>query len=424
MRASHHFDVSPSCLLFEVPCSPKLDVFGLKGRSSQHGTVRKPRRVQLIARKAKIVPSVVGDGSSTTSTSAASSCVTDSTSHRMQVSSSSSGNLSSSTLSATSSVSSLPERCSSSCSPSATGSSELERYFSSCDVEALLANAAFQGKGAFGETHRVYLTGLPVPVAAAAATALDNASIIVKREMVVIVKTLLRSKNSLRQCREEEAACRGAATNTRMPFFFGAQHGPKASWLIFECVSDNPRTLTQYVRDLRLGYESMKPSEIAAFIKDIACAIGQLHSKGWLHMDLKPDNILVTKRGIFVIDLGLSCPSGKNMGYGTFGTPVYCDPVADKGCAEGKELIVEASMDWWSVGMVLLYMLVMGDFVLMIRVEGLIKSMYATEGLNRMEEVQRLLRGKRAVTDELLMLLLRLLQYDRSERRFVVELLD
>ena len=175
---------------------------------------------------------------------------------------------------------------------------------------------------------------------------------------------------------------------------------------------------------MSLGFEPMKPSEVAALIKDIACAVAQLHSKGWLHMDLKPENILVTKRGIFLIDLGLSCPSGKNMGFGSFGTPLYRDPVAFKGCAEGKGLIVDAAMAWWSVGMVLLYMLVMGDIVLMARVQGLITSKYATEGLSRLEEVQWLLLGKRGVTDELLLVLIYLLQYDRSERRFVAELLD
>ena len=423
-RALHHFDSSARCLLFERPCSPNQDVFGLKRSSQRHGNVHRPTRVQLITRNGKVVPSLVGNGSSTTSTSTASLCFTDPTTHPLQVGSSSSSSLCSSTLLATSSVSSLPECCSFSCSPSATGPSELELYFSSCDVEALLANAAFQGKGAFGEVHRVYLTGLPVPVAAADATATNNASIIVKREMVVIVKTLPRSNNSLSQCREEEAACRAAAINTHMPFFFGAQHGPKASWLIFECVCDQPQTLTQYVRNLRVGFGSMKPSEVAAMIKDIACAVAQLHSKGWLHLDLKPDNILVTNRGIFLIDLGFSCPNGKNMGFGSIGSPLYCDPVAVKGCLEGKELVVDAAMDWWSVGMVLLYMLSMGDISLMVQVTSLIKKKYAVEGLSRLEEVQRLLLGKRGITEELLMVLIMLLQYDRSQRQFVAELLE
>ena len=51
-------------------------------------------------------------------------------------------------------------------------------------------------------------------------------------------------------------------------------------------------------------------------IFDVASALDHMHKKGWVHLDLKPDNILVSKLGQFkVCDLGISVFLDKKKGF-------------------------------------------------------------------------------------------------------------
>lgn len=91
------------------------------------------------------------------------------------------------------------------------------------------------------------------------------------------------------------------------------------------------------------------------YAAQIALAIGELHSKGIAHRDLKLENILVDERGFLkVIDYGLA----KNLAEGETttsfcGTPEYLAP----------EMVSHAghdfSVDWWALG-VLIYEMTIG----------------------------------------------------------------
>ena len=91
------------------------------------------------------------------------------------------------------------------------------------------------------------------------------------------------------------------------------------------------------------------------YAAQIALAIGELHSKGIAHRDLKLENILVDERGFLkVIDYGLA----KNLAEGETttsfcGTPEYLAP----------EMVTHAghdfSVDWWALG-VLIYEMTIG----------------------------------------------------------------
>ncbi|MCK5557151.1 MAG: protein kinase, partial [Candidatus Hydrogenedentes bacterium] len=59
---------------------------------------------------------------------------------------------------------------------------------------------------------------------------------------------------------------------------------------------------------------------------EVAKAVHEMNSKGYVHADMKPDNIVVSEKGgVKIIDLGLSCPMG-TVKQRIQGTPSYMAP--------------------------------------------------------------------------------------------------
>lgn len=86
---------------------------------------------------------------------------------------------------------------------------------------------------------------------------------------------------------------------------------------------------------------------VRLYAAEIAMALGYLHSQGFLHRDMKPENILFDEKGnIRLTDFGLvkeMKPEGDSKS--TFcGTPEYMAPEMIKG------LKYDAAVDWWSLG--------------------------------------------------------------------------
>lgn len=87
-------------------------------------------------------------------------------------------------------------------------------------------------------------------------------------------------------------------------------------------------TLTEYINNSEGGFN-------ADLLYGIADAINYLHSKGWIHRDIKPDNIMLKNGDIpIIIDFGLSCSLTESTTipcHGKVGSPRYMDPlVMDK----------------------------------------------------------------------------------------------
>jgi serine/threonine protein kinase len=85
--------------------------------------------------------------------------------------------------------------------------------------------------------------------------------------------------------------------------------------------------------------------ELAELGLQLCSAVGYLHRRGWLHLDLKPDNVVAEGGIAKVLDLSLTRPPGHVAG--GLGTRQYAAPEQARGGAVG------AAADVWGIGAVL-----------------------------------------------------------------------
>jgi eukaryotic-like serine/threonine-protein kinase len=101
-------------------------------------------------------------------------------------------------------------------------------------------------------------------------------------------------------------------------------------------------TLSRLIHDRDVGLGSL---DLARLGSQLCSAVGYLHRSGYLHLDLKPSNLVVAGGLLKVLDLGLArVPGPSPAGHGT---PEYLAPEQ----ARGDD--VSAATDVWGVGGVL-----------------------------------------------------------------------
>ena len=96
-------------------------------------------------------------------------------------------------------------------------------------------------------------------------------------------------------------------------------------------------TVSALVDDRRLGV-----ADTALLGRQLVSVLGYLHRQGWVHLDVKPDNVVVQEGRAVLIDLGLATRPGRiERGMGTDG---YAAPEQDAGGT------VSPAADVWGLG--------------------------------------------------------------------------
>jgi tetratricopeptide (TPR) repeat protein len=120
-------------------------------------------------------------------------------------------------------------------------------------------------------------------------------------------------------------------------------------YLVLELLE--PPTLAQRLREIAAP---MQRTEFAARAVALCEAVSAIHSSGYLHLDLKPENVFLTAEDVRLIDFGLARPvHERGDRSGAFaGTAEYASP---EQCEERQDLDVRA--DVYALGVLLFEML-------------------------------------------------------------------
>ncbi len=163
----------------------------------------------------------------------------------------------------------------------------------------------------------------------------------------VAVKTLRREyrddpETRARFRREARLLAFLAHPNVVRVFDFVEDHG--ATWVVLEQLSGRS------VKDLIAERGAMPPAEAAKVLDQAAAALGHLHGRGLVHLDVKPQNLQLAQDGrIKLIDFGLAQAAGgaqQAIGGRTFGTAAYLAP--EQACGEP----IEVATDVYALGCV------------------------------------------------------------------------
>ena len=151
--------------------------------------------------------------------------------------------------------------------------------------------------------------------------------------------------------REAQAVAAFRHPNVVQVFDYDVQDA--ISYMVLELLEGD--SLKTRLRDYRIRGESMPLGEVVRILLDVLDGLAHAHSEGMVHRDIKPGNILLTKRGRAVIaDFGIAQMVGgtrHTLPGALVGTMDYIAP------EQGLESQSDARSDIYSLGVVLYEML-------------------------------------------------------------------
>lgn len=172
---------------------------------------------------------------------------------------------------------------------------------------------------------------------------------------LVALKLLPRGEESEARLRRfsREAQAASALSHPHVAHLYEIGHEGDLHFLTMEYVEGKP--LDEYI-----GGRPLPNKEILTFAIQIADALQEAHAKRIIHRDIKPSNIMITARGVKVLDFGLAKINAPDGGSGAdqhtvmktapgimMGTPSHMAPEQ----ALGRD--VDARSDLFSLGVVL-----------------------------------------------------------------------
>ena len=179
------------------------------------------------------------------------------------------------------------------------------------------------GQGAYGEVFLTRHAGLSVHRA---------------------VKRILKSQDRYGLGRREADALK-SLSHPSLPIIYDVDEDDVYFYIVEEYIEGEP--LTEYVR--RKG--RLTEQEACSLAMSICTVLEYMQNNGVIcHLDIKPDNIIITSEGLKLLDFGSSLLDGSMSGYVT-GTKGYAAPEMYRG---GK---LSAGCDIYALGMLIRFML-------------------------------------------------------------------
>lgn len=173
----------------------------------------------------------------------------------------------------------------------------------------------------------------------------------------------MKTLNKVEMLRRAETACYREERDILL-------HGSSHDWFTKLHYAFQDETNLYFIMDFYIGgdlltlfskYDDLLPEDMSRFYSaQIVMAISYLHDMGYIHRDIKPDNILLDKEGhARLADFG-SCIRVSNMASGgictiAVGTPDYISPDVLKAMESDKRSgqLYDYDVDWWSLGVVI-----------------------------------------------------------------------
>src|SRR5262245_29285994 len=137
------------------------------------------------------------------------------------------------------------------------------------------------GAGGMGEVYRAKDTRLDRTVA------------------VKVLPNELSSKPGLRQRFEREARTIASLNHPHICSLYDVGQQDGVDFLVMEYLEGE--TLAE-----QLSHGPMKTDQLLRYAIQIADALGKAHRQGFVHRDLKPGNIMLTRAGVKLLDFGLA----------------------------------------------------------------------------------------------------------------------
>lgn len=136
--------------------------------------------------------------------------------------------------------------------------------------------------------------------------------------------------------RNEAEVLQAVGDDLRFPSFYALFEQQDSLFLAMEDVQGG--TFERLIAGYRTRHELPGSAKVVQWGREIASMLAFMHSRGWIHRDLKSTNILVAPDGYLrLIDFDLASPTDKNIWGAGFGTRGYTSPQQ----IEGTEVSVQ-----------------------------------------------------------------------------------
>jgi serine/threonine protein kinase len=112
-------------------------------------------------------------------------------------------------------------------------------------------------------------------------------------------------------------------------------------------------TLKDMLRQRSLRKAPLSAESVRKVAKDVVLAVALLHAKGYVHLDIKPENVMMCGGQWKLIDMDGCVRAGsevKLVDDSISFSPCYCSPEFARAVVKGGSMRVKPGMDAWSVG--------------------------------------------------------------------------